>query len=69
MMKTRLAIMAVCANLQMTALHIAVRYACQRTQFKTMKNSKHERQIIDYQTHQVKIANCMGNFFMMLFVN
>lgn len=69
MMKTRLAILGVCANQQMTALHIAVRYACQRTQFKTMHNSKFERQIIDYQTHMVKIANCFGNYFAMLFVN
>jgi len=33
-----------------------------------MKDSNEERPLIDYQTHQVKIANCLGNFFCMNFV-
>lgn len=68
MMKTRLSILAVCANSLMVGLTIATRYAVMRTQFRSLKNSKEERQIIDYQTHQIKLANCLGNYFCMNFV-
>ena len=33
-------------------LMIALRYSACRRQFKTLKNSKDERKILDYQTHQ-----------------
>lgn len=53
------------------SLQIAIRYACVRRQFATIKGSKDERQIIDYQTLQhvltpllaaAIVQNVTGNF-------
>jgi len=50
MLYIRTVICASVGNFLSGALQIAIRYACVRRQFATIKGSKDERQIIDYQT-------------------
>jgi hypothetical protein len=68
MMTTRLAILYICSLALGNSLTIAIRYGSMRTQFKTLKQSKEERQIIDYQTHQFRITNCLAFYMSVIFV-
>jgi acyl-CoA oxidase len=67
MMYVRLSLLSVVQNLTACSLTIAIRYSCMRTQFKTVKNNKEERPIIDYQTHQYRITNALSFYFSVIF--
>ena len=52
MMYIRMLIIKECGNISMAGSLIGLRYLAVRRQFKTYKNSKEERTILDYQTTQ-----------------
>lgn len=71
MMLIRTSIVIDCPVFSLTAMKIAMRYGSVRRQFSTVKGTKDERKIIDYQTFQstltpwtcVNLSLCMvGNF-------
>ncbi len=50
------------------ALIITTRYAAVRRQFPTLKDSKAERKLIDYQTHMFKLAPLIAYNYVMIVV-
>lgn len=63
MMFTRLQVTSTAQICLARSLYIATRYGIVRTQFRTDKNSNGksvERKLLDYQTHRVRITECLS---------
>ena len=69
MVMTRVALSMGAAFGIISASLVAVRYAICRRQFATIKGSKQERKLIDYQTHMALLGSNLAKGYVYLFAS